>query len=46
MNEAPNVSLYDATTRGELTAAQNSTQVSVKVLKIRADSGISTMMLR
>ena len=46
MNDAPKVSRYDAITRGALMAAQNWSQVSVKVLKIRADNGISTMMLK
>ena len=46
MNDAPKVSRYEASTRGALMAAQNWSQVRVKVLKISADSGISTMMLK
>ena len=46
MNEAPKVSRYEAITRGAVTASQNCGQVSVKVLKISAESGINTIRLR
>ncbi|EWS62547.1 hypothetical protein Y695_04224 [Hydrogenophaga sp. T4] len=46
MNDAPNVSRYEASTRGAVTASQNCGQVSVKVLKTSADSGISTIRHR
>src|SRR6476661_4913235 len=46
MKEAPNVSRYEAITRGDVTAATNWSQVSVKVFRTRAASGISTIRLR
>ena len=46
MNEAPNVSRYEASTRGAATASQNCGQVMEKLLNSRASSGISTMRLR
>jgi hypothetical protein len=46
MNEAPKVSLYEATTRGEDTAAQNWSQLKVKVFNTSAASGINTIRLR
>jgi len=44
--DAPKVSRYDATTRGEVTAAQKSDHPIVAALKNVADSGISTIRLR
>jgi hypothetical protein len=46
ISEAPKVRRYEAITRGAVTATQNWSQVSVKVLKTSADSGISTIRLR
>jgi len=46
MKEAPKVSRYEASTRGPVTAAQNWSQLRVKVLNTRAESGISTIRLR
>ena len=45
-SDAPNVSRYDATTRGAVTVCQNCCQVSVAVFRNSADSGSSTMRLR
>jgi hypothetical protein len=42
-NEAPKVSRYEATTRGELTALQNAGQVIVAVFRNAAASGTRTI---
>jgi hypothetical protein len=42
-NDAPKVSRYDASTRGDVTASQNAGHVIVNVFRNAADSGISTM---
>ena len=44
--EAPKVSRYEASTRGEVTAAQKASQLMPKVLITSADSGIRTIRLR
>ena len=46
MNEAPKVNRYEASTRGPVTAVQNCSQLRVKVLNNKAESGISTIRLR
>jgi len=44
--DAPKVSLYEATTRGSVTVAQNDAHPMVAVLRKSADSGMSTSRLR
>ena len=46
MKEAPNVNLYEATTRGAVTACQNCSHVRLRVLNTSADRGMSTIRLR
>jgi hypothetical protein len=45
-SEAPKVSRYEASTRGEATAAQKASALSVKVLRKTALSGSSTIRPR
>src|SRR5436309_3186901 len=45
-SDAPKVSLYEATTRSDVTAAQKAPQLKVKVFRNTADNGISTINAR
>src|SRR6266496_778660 len=44
--EAPKVSWYEATTRGEVTAAQKAAGPRVELLNTRVESGMRTIRLR